>query len=176
MHNGPVNIALDVGYDGNTAFCAGVLFARWDDPEPADIVTVELANAAAYKPGYFYLRELPSLVAALARVTCDLGCVVIDGYVTLDADSRPGLGFKLWEHLDRAIPVIGVAKTRFAGTPDKSALIRGASRRPLYVTTAGIDLVDAKARIAAMHGQHRIPTLLKLADGIARGRVSPEDA
>ena len=65
------------------------------------------------------------------------------------------------------IPVIGVAKNRYAGTKAEEVL-RGKSRNPLFVTSAGISPVKAAGRIKHMHGEHRIPTLLKLADRLAR--------
>jgi deoxyribonuclease V len=45
---------------------------------------------------------------------------------------------------------------------------RGGSAKPLYVTAAGIAAETAAAHVAAMHGAHRIPTLLKLVDRLVR--------
>lgn len=45
---------------------------------------------------------------------------------------------------------------------------RQAETRPLVVTCIGIDLGAAKARLRAMHGQGRVPTLLKLVARIAK--------
>jgi len=47
-------------------------------------------------------------------------------------------------------------------------IFRGGSRRPLYVNSVGIDLEEAKQKIIAMHGDFRVPTLLKLADRESR--------
>src|SRR5688572_28574458 len=68
------------------------------------------AVASPYKPGAFFERELPPLLAVLAE-TGGLDLLIVDGYVTLDPSGRPGLG----EHVRAAlgIPVIGVAKTAF---------------------------------------------------------------
>ena len=44
----------------------------------------------------------------------------------------------------------------------------GASERPLFVSASGWTLERAAAAIAGMHGPHRIPTLLELADRAAR--------
>jgi len=49
------------------------------------------------------------------------------------------------------------------------ALYRGQSRNPLYVTAEGIELPRAREAVAGMHGEHRQPTLLKLADQVCRG-------
>jgi deoxyribonuclease V len=65
--------------------------------------------------------------------------------------------------------VVGVAKTRFAGAGGSAVPIcRGGSRSPLYITAAGADAIDAAGWVAAMHGPHRVPTLLKRVDRLAR--------
>jgi deoxyribonuclease V len=64
--------------------------------------------------------------------------------------------------------VVGVAKRRFAGATDAVPVYRGLSRTPLYVTAEGISAVEAAHRVASMQGPHRIPTLLKRADHLAR--------
>jgi deoxyribonuclease V len=71
-------------------------------------------------------------------------------------------------HEARGIPVIGVAKTHFATAVDAVEILRGTSRTPLYVSAAGIDVTTAANWIAAMHGLHRLPTLLKQVDRLAR--------
>ena len=45
---------------------------------------------------------------------------------------------------------------------------RGSSRRPLYVSAAGMELQEAKRHIAQMHGKFRMPALLKRADQLSR--------
>ena len=77
----------------------------------------------------------------------------------------------LWRQLDGAVPVVGVAKTRFVDTPAEAELIRGTSARPLFVTAAGLSQDEAKRCIARMHGAHRIPTLLKQVDALCRAGV-----
>lgn len=67
-----------------------------------------------------------------------------------------------------AVQVIGVAKSEFAGTPEDGRVFRGRSRLPLFVTAIGVPLDLAKTRIAAMHGPHRIPTLLRMVDRVGR--------
>jgi deoxyribonuclease V len=48
-------------------------------------------------------------------------------------------------------------------------VVRGASARPLHVSAIGIDPREAAARVRAMHGPYRIPTLIRRADALARG-------
>jgi deoxyribonuclease V len=62
----------------------------------------------AYRPGEFFLRELPPLRAVLRSVD-GLGLLVVDGYADLDPAGRPGLGAHA--HAEFGVPVIGVAKS-----------------------------------------------------------------
>jgi deoxyribonuclease V len=156
--------ALDVHYGERTANAACVLFAEWSDEAEADTCVARLTDVAAYLPGQFYLRELPCLLAVLGRVQAALACIVIDGYAWL-AEGKPGLGARL--HAAARVPVVGVAKSPFRGARAVE-VVRGRSKRPLYVTAAGCGAEEAAARVKAMHGPHRLPTLLARADAIAR--------
>ena len=53
--------------------------------------TAVLPQALPYRPGQFYLRELPPLRAVLDNLS-GLGLLVVDGYADLDPSGRPGLG------------------------------------------------------------------------------------
>ena len=54
-------------------------------------------------------------------------------------------------------------------------MLRGSSARPLWVSAIGIDATYAATLVAAMHGPHRLPTLMVRADHLARGLASPID-
>ena len=97
--------------------------------------------------------------------------LVIDGYVTLDPDGGPGLG--AYAHAEFGVPVIGVAKTRFASAAHAVPVIRGRARRPLYVTSAGLPPPDAAELVRAMAGEFRLPDALRRVDGLARGHLAP---
>jgi len=129
--------------------------------------TVFVAEVAAYQPGSFYERELPPLRAVLAGVD-DVGLLVIDGYVDLDPAGRPGLGAHV--HEEFGIPVIGVAKTRFAPATHAVPMLRGNAARPLYVTAAGLSAADASDLVRAMAGEFRLPDALRRVDALARNR------
>lgn len=159
--------ALDVCYAASRAIAACVLFAHWSDAVPARELTRALDNVAEYEPGHFYRRELPCLLAVLHDVGDVPEVVIIDGYVWLDDAGRRGLGAHLHDALGGRAVVIGVAKTRFAGAPAVE-LLRGRSRNPLFITAAGVDATEAARHIASMHGEHRIPTLLRRADQLCR--------
>ena len=97
--------------------------------------------------------------------------VIIDGYVWLGADLRPGLGAHLYAALHDAMPVIGIAKTRFHETPPNTEVFRGLSSRPLFVTAVGIEADAARNAIRSMHGPHRKPTMLSLVDRACREAI-----
>ncbi|RZJ89009.1 MAG: endonuclease V, partial [Hymenobacter sp.] len=110
-------LALDVAYTGDTqGHAVAIAFPTWAAAAAAATYAVTVAPIAAYEPGAFYKRELPCLLAVLAQVNlAGVSCLVVDGYVTLGAEARPGLGQHLYEALGGRVPVVGVAKTRFAG-------------------------------------------------------------
>ncbi len=103
--------------------------------------TVLLPRVLPYRPGEFFLRELPPLQAVLAGVS-RLGLLVIDGYADLDPAGRPGLGAHA--HAAFGVPVIGVTKTRFRTATHAVEVLRGRSARPLFVTAAGMPAAQAK--------------------------------
>ena len=127
-------------------------------------------DVAPYRPREFYRRELPPLRAVLGKVD-GIDLLVIDGYVTLDPDGRPGLG--AYAHAEFGVPVIGVGKTRFASATHAVPVIRGNAKRPLYVTSAGLPPSDAAELVCAMAGEFRLPDALRRVDGLAGGHLAP---
>lgn len=161
-------LAVDVHYGAEGATAAGVAFEDWASSAPASSFVSHLPAVAEYRPGAFYERELPCLLSLLQQSGLQPDCILVDGYVYLDGHARPGLGKHLFDALNGRIPVIGVAKTAFDGIGPEFQILRGSSRRPLYVTCAGESLPIAKAKVQAMHGAHRMPTLLKAVDRLSR--------
>jgi deoxyribonuclease V len=160
---------VDAAYGDTAASAACVIAASWRSASPLRETALRRAEAAPYEPGSFYRRELPLLRAVLEQATPIPEIIIIDGYVWLDANGRPGLGAHLYEELGGGHVVIGVAKTAYRGADDWSALVmRGRGGRPLFVTAAGMTNEDAAAIVAEMHGSHRIPTLVRRADQLAR--------
>ena len=101
--------------------------------------------------------------------------IVIDGYVFLDDEQRPGLGKHLFDSLEGQIEVIGVAKRSFSGVGEAHEVLRGESVKPLYITTTGC-LETAKSNIASMFGEYRIPWLLKRADQLCREEAKKQNS
>jgi len=160
---------LDVDYRDSGAVAACVLLRAWADAASAGEYRTAIPRIEPYVPGQFYRRELPCLLAILAEVQEPLSTVVVDSYVWLGDGTVPGLGAHLYEALGSKVPVLGVAKTQFAGATAARPVWRGASRRALYVSAAGMDLDQAAQHIGQMHGSFRIPTLLKRVDQLCRG-------
>lgn len=160
-------LAVDVDYreDENKAVVAGVMFQDWDSEECA-VVTVVMDGIAPYEPGQFYKRELPCILELLKHVEAKLGCIVVDGYVFLGEDQHDGLGAKVYR--ETSIPVIGVAKTHFDGTPEEAFVTRNGSIKPLFVTAIGGDQAAARSCIETMAGEFRIPGMLKFVDHCCR--------
>jgi deoxyribonuclease V len=167
-----VFLAADMHYlPGSRARAAAVAAA---DPGFSSIswtAAVVVPADVPYRPGEFYLRELPALRAVIP--SCEpLELIVVDGYVDLDAAGRPGLGAHV--HAQFGVPVIGVAKTPFRTASHAAQVRRGRSARPLYVTAAGLTITDAADLVQRMAGQFRLPDALKRADRLARGLERPE--
>ena len=136
-----MKLAIDVDYrDNNRAKVAGVLFNNWEDSIPFQTVTIEVDNVLPYESGSFYKRELPCILTLLETLKEKPSLIIVDGYVYL-SEGKKGLG---------------------------AYLFRGESKKPLYITLAGINEEEAKKSIAQMHGKYRFPTLLKEVDRVCR--------
>jgi deoxyribonuclease V len=161
-------LAVDVQYVSNQGVTAGVLFESWDSSAAIDEFVSVVDIDAEYVPGQFYKRELPCILALLKDHALSPDIILVDAYVFLDDDGRPGLGKHLYDALKGKSVVIGVAKNRYSGIGEEYAVYRGGGVNPVYVTAAGEDLEVARANILSMHGSHRVPALLKHADRLAR--------
>ncbi len=169
--NSPVYAAVDVHYLPIDGARAALVAA--DDSAFSTIVserTVLVPHVAPYQPGAFFRRELPPLRAVLDGVS-GLRLLVVDGYVDLDPSGRPGLGRDAPATV--GVPVIGVAKTRFASATHAVPVLRGQATRSLYVTAAGMPAAEAAEMVRAMAGRFRLPDALRRVDALARGRAVP---
>jgi deoxyribonuclease V len=163
--------AVDVHYLGPAGARAALvtaLDARFT--ELAGTATILVAEAEQYRPGEFYMRELPAILA-VCRHAGPFALIVVDGYVDLDPAGRPGLGAHV--HAEFGVPVIGVAKTAFRTATHAARIRRGQSARPLFITAAGMTITDAANLIEDMAGPFRIPDALSTADRLARGLELP---
>lgn len=156
---------VDVHYRPKGAVAACVVADDWTAPAPAAEFVEHIPEVSCYVSGEFYKRELPCLIAVLARAG---DVVVIDGYVWLGR-GRSGLGGHLHDQLNQMRSVVGVAKTRFLGAAGVDVpVLRGTSKSPLWVTAIGMEPSSAAECVRSMHGAHRIPTLVKRVDRLCR--------
>ena len=160
--------ALDVHYESGRSIAACVVFDDWQDGEPAELVRAVVPGSLPYRPGRFYERELPCLLSVLHKARREFEAIVIDGYVHLRPDAGKGLGLHLFESLPYSPAVIGVAKSPLKVADSFTEIHRGRSRKPLSISAVGCALDYAAHSVLSMHGPFRIPTLLKLADRLAR--------
>jgi deoxyribonuclease V len=166
---------LDVDYRASRARAACVLAESWFDEFPVSEHAVDVGPVEAYEPGSFYRRELPCLLAVLRTLEDPPDIAVVDGYVWLGGEARPGLGFHLYEALGGRTPVVGIAKTAFGSAdaaPTVAKICRGGSKRPLFLTCVGVDLAAAGQWVRGMAGAHRVPSLLAAVDRLARSNAS----
>jgi deoxyribonuclease V len=159
-------VAVDVHYLGSGGARAAAVVAA--DARFCGVVaerTEVLGEALPYRPGEFYLRELPPIRAVLSGLS-GLDLLVVDGYADLDPGGRPGLGAHA--HAEFGIPVIGVAKFAFRTATHAVPVLRGTSVRPLFVTAAGMPRDEAAELVRRIAGQHRLPDAMRRADKLAR--------
>jgi deoxyribonuclease V len=155
---------FDVDYRADHAKVSCVITDSWSSNKCSAVDTI-IRDVAEYEPGAFYKREMPCILKLLNDIPfLKPAVIVIDGYVHLGEDQHDGLGAHLYRALGETIPVVGVAKTYFHGTPADQAVLRNGSQKELYVSCIGANLATMKANVQAMHGEFRIPTLLKFVD------------
>ena len=159
-------IAIDVHYRNNMAKVVSIEFQNWEDETPMKIHSLIMPETPAYVPGQFYKRELPCLLEILKLSDFSLiDLIIVDGHVVLDDAGKRGLGAYLYDAIGQKIPVVGAAKKSFHSLKEKTvAVLRGESKKALYISTIGVDLQEMAENIKKMHGDFRIPTLLKILD------------
>jgi deoxyribonuclease V len=158
---------LDVHYADPRAVAACVVLSSWQASEPEECVVRTIDQVMPYEPGAFYRRELPCIEEVLKSLRHVPEILVVDGYVWLGQGNK-GLGAYLFEARGGLGAVIGIAKTRFVGAEPVGEVLRGQSRRPLFVSAVGMDLAEACAHVGEMHGKFRLPWAMSEVDRLAR--------
>lgn len=167
-----IYLILDVFYnDIGDESIAKVSAIRFQGIEHTEILSehiVIVENVAPYESGQFYKREMPCLLAMLEKIDDPYDVIIIDGYVFLDGVNKPGLGKYLYDSLAVKKPVIGIAKNHFYDISEDYAVWRGISKHPLYVTSVGIEVDEAKSLVGRLAGKHRMPTMVTAVDQLGR--------
>lgn len=166
-------LAIDIHYKETYAKAVCIAF-DWADETSDKIYTAKIEDVAPYIPGEFYKRELPCILKVLEQINLnEVSAIIIDGHVYVHNDGKYGLGGYLWEALDKKVPIIGIAKKSFIHTENFSTPIkRGSSESPLFVSCIGIDKETVLEKLKLLHGEHRMPTILKLVDTITRTEMA----
>lgn len=159
-------LAFDTYYWENKAKTVCLSFENWTNDKPVEVYAEIIEEIAAYEPGSFYKREMPCILSLLQQINLnDISLIIVDSFVLLDDDGKMGLGAHLFEALDSKIPIIGVAKTGFHNNKKNvRELLRGESKKPLFISAIGINLELAYNHVKSMHGIYRMPTLLQILD------------
>ncbi|WP_328941646.1 endonuclease V [Streptomyces sp. NBC_00250] len=177
---------LDVAYDDErdlVAAAAVVLDAR--TLEVVEETTAVGRVSFPYVPGLLAFREIPTVLAALDRLTVDPGLLVCDGYGVAHP-RRFGLASHLGVLTGR--PSIGVAKNPFTFTYEQPGPARGdfaplmaggeevgralrtqAGVKPVFVSVGHrVSLAQACAHSLHLSPRYRIPETTRHADSLCR--------
>ncbi len=168
-------LAIDVYYEGDIAFVAGVAFSDYSQTDPDRVYYSELKVPGDYEPDEYYKRELPCIIKLIDEHDLSPHVIIIDGYTHLDGVNKWELGDPLSNHFfqnDQEIAVIGVAKTPSRDTPKDREVFRGNNSKALYVQATGLDNDFSRKIISGMSGDHRLPALLRLVDKLCRDRAN----
>ncbi|MGW7307513.1 endonuclease V [Streptomyces sp. NPDC054835] len=177
---------LDVAYDDErdlVAAAAVVLDGR--TLEVVEETTAVGRVSFPYVPGLLAFREIPTVLAALGRLTADPGLLVCDGY-GLAHPRRFGLASHLGVVTGR--PSIGVAKNPFTFTYEQPGTARGAFTdlvaegetvgralrtragvKPVFVSVGHrVSLASACAHTLHLTPRFRLPETTRHADSLCR--------
>jgi len=165
-----MKLVVAVHFEGAQANAAAVAFDAWDAAEATKTYVSRITHVEPAVRGELDLRELPCVMQLLREHSLEPELILVDGFVHLDADETPGIGQHLYHALGGRVPIVGVSKKRLPGLAAQFEVMREEEAQPLLVTCAGIDIGAAKARLRAMHGRKRLPTLMKLAARLAKNK------
>lgn len=169
-------IAFDTYYYEGYSYTVGGVFESWSSSEVSYYVTSKRQCIdAEYKSGELYKRELPCIMQCLSMVNLDnIDTIIVDGFVWLSEDGKEltkGLGARLNDAIKNLYKVdkniVGIAKNPYhVEIPICYRVKHGIeSDKPLYVTCSDTAYSEYYAILVnKMHGDYRIPTILKLVD------------
>jgi deoxyribonuclease V len=115
---------VDAAYDeqGHQQFAAAVVLDADDRFSAVASATASEPLRAAYVPGLFSFRELPTIIQALKKLKTIPDLIVVDGHGVAHP-RRFGLASHLGVLFD--VPTIGCSKTRLIGTAEDAGPRKG---------------------------------------------------
>ena len=176
---------VDVGFEsGNTVARAAIAVLHYPELTTLETKVARRKVYFPYVPGYLSFREIPSILAALAKVKHLPDLILCDG----QGYAHPRR-FGLACHLGviTHIPTIGVAKSRLVGTHDEVPNRKGAWKplldngetigaalrtrqgtKPLYVSVGHrVGLTTAVKIVLACCPKYRLPETTRVAHALA---------
>lgn len=178
---------VDAAYDERRGrqFAAAVVLDGEASFRPVESATVHEPVRAAYVPGLFSFRELPTIIQALRKLKTTPDLIVVDGHGVAHP-RRFGLACHLGVMFD--VPTIGCSKTRLIGAAEEpggkrgnySLLVDGSeivgrvlrtqdNVKPVYVSVGHlISLPTACDWILRLAVRYRLPETTRQADQIVR--------
>ena len=169
-------VAFDTYYYNGFSYTVGGVFKSWGDEKASYFVTSKRTCIdSEYISGELYKRELPCIMQCLKMMNIDeIETIIVDGFVWLSENGKTltkGLGAMLQEAIfklyGRKKTIVGVAKNRYhVEIPECVVLERGLeSKKPLFITCSETCFSEFYAsQIKVMHGDYRIPNILKSVD------------
>ena len=174
-------IAFDTYYYNGFSYTVGGVFKSWVDSDACYYVTSKRdCIDAEYKSGELYKRVLPCIMQCLSMIDIkNIDTIIVDGYVWLSEDGKElvkGLGARLYDEIVKKydinnICVVGIAKNPYhVKIPNCVEVEHGLdSKKPLYVTCSTPEFAEYYSiLIKKMHGDYRIPTIIKAIDSKTR--------
>lgn len=176
---------VDVSYSADERMAkAAVVVLNFPDLQLCDQGIACSPTTFPYIPGFLSFREIPPILAALAKLTIDPDLLICDGQ-GLAHPRRFGLACHLG--VLTQIPTIGVAKSRYIGQHEPLGTKRGSwqplidqgeivgavvrSRtgvQPIYVSVGHrLDLTTAIDYVLQCTPKYRLPETTRLADQLA---------
>lgn len=165
-----MKFTLAVHHEPTGSTAAACAFEEWSAAEPEKVYVTRLDPLPVPARGTPDERDAQAVTALVNQHHLVPELVVMDGLVHLDVSETPGPLARVHAALGGGVPVVGVSRAAFKAGPAPSHEVeREDEAPPVLVTAAGLDLGAAKARVRAMHGRKRVPTLLKRVARLAKG-------
>ncbi len=177
----------DVGFEKKgTITRAAIAVLRFPQLDVAEQAIARQPTRFPYIPGYLSFREIPALLAALARLATPPDLILCDGQ-GLAHPRRFGIACHLG--VLTGLPTIGVAKSRLIGSHDEPGVKKGSwtplmdkgevigavlrtrdGVSPLYVSVGHrIDLQTAVDYVLRCTTRYRLPETTRRAHRLASG-------
>lgn len=182
---------VDIHYlEGDRRLVAGVAVLDAETLTPLETTVAHGEVSFPYVPGLFSFRELPTIVAALGKLTTPPDLIICDGQ-GLAHFRRFGLACHLGVMFE--LPTLGCAKKRLIGEHDEPGDQRGdhadlmdrgetigsvlrtqSQVKPVYVSVGHkISLETARAWVLKAASQYRLPETTRAADHLVRSAPLP---